>query len=91
VICEHLLKWQYQPEQRSRSWSGSVIEARNQIADLIEESPSLAAYTETRLAGARGAYARGREKAARNSGIMDLPETCSWSIEQLLDPNFWPE
>jgi hypothetical protein len=28
--------------------------------------------------------------AARETGIVDLPATCPWTIEQLLDPDFWP-
>ena len=29
VICEHLLKWAYQPQLRSGSWRGSVVEPRD--------------------------------------------------------------
>ena len=43
VICEHLLKWAYRPEHRSGSWRESVVEARDQIARLVRESPSLRA------------------------------------------------
>ena len=44
IICEHLLKWAYQPEHRSGSWRGSVVEARDQITRLVQESPSLRDY-----------------------------------------------
>jgi hypothetical protein len=90
VICEHLLKWQFQPDARSGSWRGSIREARDKIADLIEESPSLADYPAAHLAGLRGAYARGRAKAADETGIADLPETCPWTVDQVLDHGFWP-
>lgn len=90
VICEHLLKWAYQPEQRSSGWRGSVVEARQQIASLIEESPSLAAYPATALIGRHGAYLHGRAKAAAATELVGLPETCPWSAEQLLDDQFWP-
>jgi hypothetical protein len=91
VICEHLLKWKFQPEQRSGSWRGSVVEARDQIADLIAESPSLAAHPIAILGGQHGAYARGRAKAAAESGLLDLPEACPWTVPQLLDLEFWPD
>jgi hypothetical protein len=91
VICEHLLKWAYQPERRSGSWRGSVIEARQQIASLIEESPSLEAYPATVLNARHGAYLHGRAKAVAATELGVLPETCPWSIEQLLDDQFWPE
>ena len=89
VICEHLLKWAYQPEQRSSSWRGSVIEARQQIASLIEESPTLKPYPATVLVGRHGAYPWPRQGMVA-AGLVGLPETCPWSAEQLLDDDFWP-
>ena len=88
VICEHLLKWRFQPDGRGGSWRGSIIEARDQIADLIEESPSLVPYPATRLVRA---YARGRRRAETETGLLDLPTVCPWTIEQLLDHEFWPD
>jgi hypothetical protein len=37
----HVLKWKAQPEQRSRSWTVSIANAREEIADIQEETPSL--------------------------------------------------
>jgi hypothetical protein len=91
VICEHLLKWRFQPEARSNSWRSSISIARDEIADLIEESPSLADYPATQLGSRRGAYARGRRDAAAETGLYNLPETCPWTIEQVLDHSFWLE
>jgi hypothetical protein len=90
VICEYLLKWQFQADARSGSWRSSIREGRDKIADLIEESPSLAGYPALHFGGPRGAYARGRAKAAEETGIADLPEASPWTIEQVLDPAFWP-
>jgi hypothetical protein len=86
VICTHLLKLAHQPLMWS-SWRGSVREARRQIADLVEESPSLGAYPATVLARA---YRRGRETAMDETGLTDLPAACPWTIEQVLDGAFWP-
>jgi uncharacterized protein DUF29 len=87
VICQHLLKWEFQPDRRGGSWRGSIKEARSEIGDLIEESPTLASYPATRLAWA---YARGRERAGDETGMLDLPVDCPWTIEQVLDRDFWP-
>lgn len=87
VLCEHLLKWQFQPQARSNSWRASIFEARNKIRDLIEESPSLKGYPASRL---DGSYADGRELAALETEIADLPATCPWTIDQVRDPGFWP-
>jgi hypothetical protein len=87
VICEHLLKWSYQPDHRSGSWRGSVVEARDQIANLIQESPSLGDYPAVVLLQA---YRPAQRKAEAETGLLGLPETCPWTIEQVLDHAFWP-
>ncbi len=40
-LMKHVLKWLAQPEQRSRSWVGSIRSARREIRDIQEETPSL--------------------------------------------------
>jgi len=87
IICQHLLKWEFQPARRSNSWRSSVREARRQIAGLVEESPTLAAYPAAKLADA---YEHGREDADAETGLLDLPADCPWSLEQVLDRSFWP-
>jgi len=44
VLIGHLLKWQYQPNRRSKSWKYTIQEQRLQIIDLIEQNPSLKSY-----------------------------------------------
>src|SRR5260370_39809596 len=41
VLIAHLLKWQFQPDFRGRSWSGTIEEQRHKIGRLIKENPSL--------------------------------------------------
>jgi hypothetical protein len=40
-IMTHLLKQRYQPERASRSWLDSIENGREEIADILEQSPSL--------------------------------------------------
>lgn len=42
-LIAHLLKWQFQPEQRSRSWQRTTLNSRNDIDQILDESPSLKA------------------------------------------------
>ena len=86
ILCQHLLKWQFQPEARSNSGRSSIHEARDRIADLIEESPSLAAYPGAQLSDS---YERGRKLALIETEIAGLPASCPWTIEQVLDPDFY--
>ena len=40
-IMAHLLKQRYQPQRATRSWEDSIANGREQIADILEQSPSL--------------------------------------------------
>src|SRR5215831_19655505 len=42
-LVMHLLKWHYQPSMRQtgHSWQSSILNARDEIASLLEDLPSL--------------------------------------------------
>ena len=40
-LMQHIIKWRHQPEKRSRSWLATISNARDEIAALREETPSL--------------------------------------------------
>jgi hypothetical protein len=88
VLCEHLLKWRFQPQMRSGSWRGSIVEARDRIAAVIRRNPSLQHHPAKVLADA---YPPGRRKAEAETELTDLPVTCPWDIEQVLDHGFLPD
>ncbi len=83
----HLLKWKYQPEWQCGSWRGSIFEARRRIARLIKKNSSLRPYPGEYLPEA---YTVAREKALLDTGLYHLPETCPWTIEQVLADDFLP-
>ncbi len=65
-LLVHLLKWAYQPEERSGSWEASIDNARDAIEECLEGSPSLAG----KLAGlAERAYRRARRTAGAEMGL----------------------
>ena len=37
----HVIKWKSEPAKRSRSWAATIYNAREEIADIQEETPSL--------------------------------------------------
>ena len=41
IIMIHILKWKYQPQKRSRSWLKSIRNARHEIGEVQEETPSV--------------------------------------------------
>ncbi|MBV6342066.1 DUF29 domain-containing protein [Candidatus Magnetobacterium casense] len=89
VLIMHLLKLQYQPRRRSRSWFRTIDTQRMDIALLLEESPSLRHELEL---VADKAYERAQllfEKETRiNKDI--LPGTCPYALEQLINDSFLP-
>lgn len=89
VLLLHLLKWEFQPQQRSSSWRGSIHNARRSIAKRLKESPSLRG----RLAQACAEeYADARYNAANETGMPDsaFPADCPYGVEDALDVDFWP-
>lgn len=90
VLLGHLLKWQFQPEQRSNSWLGTIREQRTQIKLLLDDSPSLQPYLEDAfLAG----YELGLALAIRDTRLGEqlFPEICPYTLTQAIDSTFLPE
>ncbi|MEO0928002.1 MAG: DUF29 domain-containing protein [Cyanobacteria bacterium J06643_13] len=90
LIYQHLLKWQHQPNKRSKSWSDTIARERDNISDYLEDVPSLKKLLQDEAILAK-AYQRGRRDAIREKGVTNLPQDCSYSIEQTLDHNFFPD
>jgi hypothetical protein len=41
IIMIHILKWKYQPQKKSTSWTKSIRNARHEIGEVQEETPSV--------------------------------------------------
>jgi len=91
VLLLHLLKYQFQPERRGKSWLLTISHQRTAIERLLEQSPSLrsllVAATLNKVYG----------KAVRDAVIeTDLerhlfPVACPYGLEQVLDEDWLPE
>jgi hypothetical protein len=90
VLTMHLLKWRYQSEHRSRSWSATITEQREQIADLLDESASLRALPARDLSKI---YKSAITKATGDTGLPPehFPAECPFTPEQILAEDFLPE
>ncbi len=88
VLFTHLLKWQYQPLQRSNRWSASISNSRIEIEEILEDSPSLKSFLPQVF---EKSYLAGREIAAKETDlpIDPFPESCPYRLEQVLDRNFY--
>ncbi|MGF1973985.1 MAG: DUF29 domain-containing protein [Nostoc sp. CmiSLP01] len=89
VLIGHLLKWEYQPRGRSRSWLATLRIQRLDIAELLEDNPSLKPYLEEALGKA---YLKALELAV---GETDLPKRtfpveCPYKFSEIVDYDFYP-
>ncbi len=90
VLLMHLLKWQFQPERRGRSWTATIRNQRLDVADHLADNPSLKAKLTESVAAA---YERARNSAAAETYLPEtlFPGECPWSFEQIMAAEFWPE
>jgi hypothetical protein len=90
VLLRHLLKWRHQPERHGNSWRYTIEEQRVRVAKLLEDNPSLKHELEGMVSHA---YRLAVLRAARETGISKsvFPDTCPFTLEQILDDGFWPE
>jgi hypothetical protein len=82
VLLLHLLKQRVQPERASASWESSIVEQRDQVAYLLEGSPSLRREVPDMIVAA---YATARKKAAIETrrSLKNFPEDLPFSNEEI--------
>ena len=90
VVLKHLLKYQFQPRRRSRSWLSSIAEHRRRLRNDLATSPSLRAYARERF---EECHQDGRHQARIETGLPEnaLPSAPPYTLEQTLDPEFLPD
>ncbi|MES2318697.1 MAG: DUF29 domain-containing protein [Pseudomonadota bacterium] len=90
VLIGHLLKWQFQPEKRSKSWIDTIDVQRMRVADRLRRTPSLKhlLVDETWL---QETWHDGLSIAQKETGLHSLPRKPLWTVDQLLDAEFFPD
>jgi len=89
TVLSHLLKWKLQPNRRSGSWEETIRRERRELELIFDQSASIKNYV-------LSCSERIMKDAARDAAgemrctvaASDLP---SWTLEQVLDHDFWPE
>jgi hypothetical protein len=89
VLLLHLLKWQFQPGYRCRSWQASITSQRRAIARLFRKNPGLKAKAADEFGEA---YAPARLRAVSETGFAaaTFPEHCPFARKPVEDETFWP-
>jgi hypothetical protein len=89
VLLGHLLKWEYQPQRRSRSWLATLRIQRRDTLRLLKDNPSLKPFLDDALTEA---YENARDLAMAET---DLPAqtfllSCPYRLTEILDDRFYP-
>ena len=88
ILIMHLLKWQFQPNLRSRSWQLTIKEQRLRLEKLLQKNPSLESNLTEVI---EDVYPFATLSAERETGLTLFPETCPYSLTEILSPEFLPE
>ena len=86
-IMQHMLKWDHQPERRSRSRTGSINVHRERVRQCLRENPSLKPRVPEALADAYElaiAYAANDTWMRRSA----FPQECPYDWEQVMERPF---
>jgi Domain of unknown function DUF29 len=91
-ITEHLLKLQHARAEEPRpGWENSVDAHPSKARRILADSPGLKSELRALLSES---YEDGRRRATRllraELDPTTLPETCPCSLNQILDPDWWP-
>jgi hypothetical protein len=90
ALLLHLLKWQFQPMMRGRSWRLSLDGQRLDLEEHLKDNPSLKGQLEPSIAQA---YRRALIEAEREIGLAreSFPAACPYSFETMMRDDFWPD
>jgi hypothetical protein len=88
VLLMHLLKWQFQPSFRSKSWQLTIKEQRLRLQKHLKQNPSLKSALPEILPEA---YQLSVISGERETGLNLFPEICPYSFEQIFSEGFLPD
>lgn len=91
ILLAYLIKWQYQPSHRGASWKRTINAKRKGIGYHLKETPSLKLELEDPDFWSLS-WNDGSRIAENETGMLNVfPESCPWSIELVMNSEFWPE
>ncbi|WP_017298024.1 DUF29 domain-containing protein [Nodosilinea nodulosa] len=87
VLLGYLLKWDFQPSHRSKSWRATIREQRRTAQRLLQQNPSIKPYLAEAIAVA---YESALDLVVRETPLdyPDLPTDCPYTAQQIFDPDF---
>ena len=83
ILLMHLLKWDHQPEKRSRSWESTIREQRRRVERVLKKNPGLKPLRDEAVGEG---YLDGRDRASAETDIeVDrFPPKCPYGWEEIM-------
>ncbi len=90
ILLQHLLKWQYQPARRGRSWELTIKGQRMKFIKVLNENPGLKPSLDQCLIDA---YQFAIVEASKETGLDEktFPSVCPWELKEITRLDFYPE
>ena len=88
-LLKHLLLYQYWESEKAycaKDWLEEIDDFRNEL-EILLRSKTLSNYTFSIL---ETAYQRARRSSKTKSDLNIFPVNCPYSMEQILDPDWFP-
>src|SRR5437016_1033822 len=84
LILLHLLKWDHQPQRRSRSWWASVSVHRKHVQRVLRKNPGLKPFVDEAVTEA---YETARIEAAAQTSLEEdvFPLECPYSWTEIME------
>jgi hypothetical protein len=84
ILLMHMLKKEFQPEKKTRSWDLSIKNSRIDANTVLKENPSLKHKLPEIF---KEAYKKAILGAALETGLEEkvFPKKCPWEIEEILE------
>lgn len=89
VLLAHLLKWQFQPAMRSKSWEVTIKHQRVALAKRLARTPSLQPML-IDPNWIEDMWGDAIDSATKDTGLGDFPESCIWSMTDVLREGWLP-
>jgi hypothetical protein len=90
VLLTHILKWQYQPARRGKSWLRTIEQQRRRLTRHLGENPGLKSQFDSAILAAYD-DARFQTEKETDLDIASFPLNCPYSFDQLMDDTFLPD
>ena len=83
LVLSHMLKWEYQPMRRSRSWFNTVNEQRRRVTRQLRENPSLRHGLPKSILESY-ADAKGEASVDMDAHPRIFPAECPYSFDEIM-------